>query len=126
MTRYRGSRAHRALVEDDALSRSRAARRDTRPYAPHAVTEIDRGQTPTVRAGSDPCLTNRSMPRTRRLHAPRRLRVEPLEVLDVLPHFRIAEVLIRHRHVVELLQHRLRVRIGLQHLLGRFQPAREP
>ena len=51
--------------------------------------------------------------------------VGPLEVGDVLLDLVVAQPLVGHRDLL-LLEHRLGLRVALQHLLGRLQPAREP
>ncbi len=53
-------------------------------------------------------------------------RVDPVEVLHVLPDFRVGQALIRHREVVELLQHHLGIGVGLEHFLRSLEPFREP
>src|SRR5262245_32267122 len=67
-----------------------------------------------------------SVPRRRGLEGARRLGVDPVEVLDVLPDLRVAQALVRHGNVVELFQHRLGIDVALEHLFRRLEPARQP
>src|ERR1051326_3227127 len=64
-----------------------------------------------------------SVPGTARAQRTRRIRVDPMEVLEVLADLRVRKILVRHRQIVELLHHRLRHGIALEHLLGRPQPS---
>src|SRR5262249_60153716 len=98
------------LVRFPANTDRRPPRPPTPPY-PRNTWRPSRGHSVTTRRG---------------LHGARRLRVDPVEVLDVLLDLRVAEALIRHRQVVEFLQHGLCVGIGLGHLLRRLQPSRQP
>src|ERR1051326_5030938 len=71
-------------------------------------------------------LSTASVPGTARAQRTRRIRVDPMEVLEVLADLRVRKILVRHRQIVELLHHRLRHGIALEHLLGRLQPSRKP